>query len=981
MIKDKFSNLKNQINGDVLDDNFSLGLYSTDASIYQIVPSAVVVPKYKDDISYTIDFAKREGFSILSRGGGTSQCGQTVNRSIVIDNSKYLNKIKKLNINNKSCIVEPGIVLDQLNIKLKRHGLFFPVDVSTSSRATIGGMAGNNSCGGRSIKYGMMRDNVTSINTFMSDGSESIFANLKEKKHFKGKLSNIFENLLGIGEENEEIINKKFPHLLRRVGGYNLDALIPDALSYRPNGKNGEGINLSHLIIGSEGTLNFSTEIELKLSDLPKNRILGICHFSSFYKAMDAAQHIVKLGPTSVELIDDTMLKLARSIPLFQKTLTESVKGSPEAILVVEFTENEIESNEKKLKELSNLIGDLGFNWKNGDDYFGGVVEARDEFQQERITEMRKSGLNIMMSMKTSGKPVSFIEDCSVRLKDLADYTSELKEIFKKYNVAGTWYAHASVGCLHVRPVLDMKKETDVTKMRKIAEETFTLVKKYGGSHSGEHGDGILRSEFHEKMYGEKITKIFKRVKNLFDENNIFNPGKIVNAPKMDKRELFRYSPSYKVKNFKTNFDWSSWPGSAGGFQGAVEMCNNNGACRKLSGGVMCPSYRVTKDEKDSTRGRANALRLAMSGQLGNDALISDKMMDILNLCVSCKACKRECPTGVDMAKLKSEILSKRIIFKGLNFNDRLIGFLPYYAKYLSLFPKTSNFLINFFRVSPFLSNLYELLTGFSKTKTLPKWRVDFFRKNELPSSPKNMKKPLILFVDTFSKYFEPENLRAAKKILEKSGYELFFPNPKNKKHLCCGRTFISIGLLDKAKLEAENLIDTLYEYAKDGIEIVGLEPSCILSFRDEIPSLVNSYKTKIVASKTLTFEEFIIKEKPKIDFIKSNKKVYVHGHCHQKAFNAVTPIYDILANLLKIKFEKIETSCCGMAGAFGIKKDTFKISSKMAEISLLPKIRKTKNDDIILADGTSCRSQIYDGCGKKAKHLALILEQFLKEK
>ena len=973
-----FVNLENKLKGNLLKDKFSRGLYATDASIYQINPHAVVIPKNKNDIFETIKFAKSEGFSILSRGGGTSQCGQTVNRSIVIDNSKFLNKIKTIDVANKSCVVEPGIVLDQLNIELKKYGLFFPVDVSTSSRATIGGMAGNNSCGGRSIKYGIMRDNVLSISAIMSDGSESEFSNLCKNQITYGKLSEIINDLINIGEKNKKLIHNKLPNLLRRVGGYNLDALIPDALALRPNGKIGEGINLSHLIVGSEGTLNFSTEIELKLSELPKNRILGICHFPSFFSAMDAAQHIVKLNPSSVELIDDTMLRLAKSISIFKKTLNESIVGSPKAVLVVEFSENYQTENEKKLKHLCELINDLGFSWKNNSKFFGGVVEARETLQQDRITEMRKSGLNIMMSMKSSGKPVSFIEDCSVSLENLANYTSDLKEIFKKYSVDGTWYAHASVGCLHVRPVLDIRRKEDVIKMRNIAEETFKLVKKYDGSHSGEHGDGIVRSEFHEKMYGKKITNLFKKIKSLFDENNLFNPGKIVDAPKMDARELFRYAPSYKVKNFETTFDWSSWTGNSNGFQGAIEMCNNNGSCRKLKGGVMCPSFRVTRDEKDSTRGRANALRLAISGQLGEGALVSNEMQKILNLCVSCKACKRECPTGVDMAKLKAEVMFKSVKLKGLNFNEKLIAYLPYYAKYFTYFPKLSNFLSNYFRKSIFFSKLYEHLTGFSSKKSLPKWRTDFFRNEELPSTPDNLKKPLILFVDTFSKYFEPENLRSAKNILEKSGYDLFMPFSQNKEKLCCGRTFISVGLLDTAKKEAENLINTMYKYTSKGIKIVGLEPSCILSFRDEIPSLLKNEKAHCVSKNTLTFEEFLVREKPKLKFVKSNKKIYVHGHCHQKAFNVVDPIYEILDKYLKIRFEKIETSCCGMAGAFGLKKDTVNISEKMANLSLYPKIRKIKSDDIILADGTSCRSQIFEGTNKTALHLSVILDKFL---
>jgi len=517
------------------------------------------------------------------------------------------------------CIVEPGIVLDELNRFLKPYKLWFPVDVSTSSRATIGGMAGNNSCGGRSIIYGMMRDNVIGIEAILHDGSTYNFENL-ELKNLKlndGIAPKIISNLLKLALKNKQEILAKFPKVLRRVGGYNIDALLPDAMASRPNGKVGDGINLSHLLVGSEGTLAYSTSVTLKLSPLPAQKIMGICHFPSFYEAMDAAQHIVKLDPIAVELVDDTMLRLARDIDMFKPTVEAVVKGNPKSLLLVEFAEDNMDENLIRLRKLHDLIGSLGYSWKGDVKKFGGVVDVISNELQSKVSEMRKSGLNIMMSMKNEAKPVSFVEDCAVELKDLAAYTDGLNKIFDKYETKGTWYAHASVGCLHVRPVLNMKLQDDVSKMRNIADEASELVKKYGGSFSGEHGDGIVRSEFNEVMFGKKMIDIFRVIKTSFDPDNIFNPGKIIDAPKMDSRNLFRYAPGYSSDNISTILDWSIWPGQAGGFQGAIEMCNNNGTCRKLEGGVMCPSFRVTRDEKDSTRGRPNSLRLALSGQLG----------------------------------------------------------------------------------------------------------------------------------------------------------------------------------------------------------------------------------------------------------------------------------------------------------------------------------------------------------------------------
>ncbi|MEM8797469.1 MAG: FAD-linked oxidase C-terminal domain-containing protein, partial [Pseudomonadota bacterium] len=875
--------LKRRLTGDVLFDPFDRGRYATDASIYQMIPDGVVVPRTNEDIEAALSVAHDWGLSVLPRGGGTSQCGQTVNEALVVDTTKYINKVLELDVEGQRCIVEPGIVLDELNRFLKPYGLWFPVDVSTASRATIGGMTANNSCGGRSIKYGTMRDNVLGLRAILADGSKADFGPVQQDDLTNGgAYGALVRDMLALGARKADEIQKKFPKVMRRVGGYNIDALVPQN---EPN-------NLAHLLVGSEGTLGFFEAIELKLSPLLPKRAVGICHFPTFYKAMDATQHLVPLGPIGVELVDSTMIALGRDIPIFKKTLDEVVRGDPAALLLVEFAEEDDDANRNQIALLEERMGDLGFSWSGDGEKWGGVVPVFDSALQGRMTEVRKSGLNIMMSMKAERKPVSFVEDCAVELGDLAEYTQKLTDIFEHHGTSGTWYAHASVGCLHVRPVLNMKLDQDVKAMRAIAEEAFDLVRSYKGSHSGEHGDGIVRSEFHEKMFGTRMVEAFGEVKARFDPAGFFNPGKIVNPPRMDDREKFRFAPNYAANDFDTALDWSAWPGNAGGFQGAVEMCNNNGACRKLQGGAMCPSYRVTRNEKDLTRGRANTLRLAISGQLGEDALASDAMMDAMKLCVSCKACKRECPTGVDMARMKIEVLHERAKRRGLSLHDRLVGYLPDYAPYAARLP----WLLNLRNKSPFLARLFERQSGFSAERSLPAWRSDPFQDWELRDHGTG---DVVMFGDTFNRYFEPENLRAATRVLEAGGIKVSAPNTADNRPLCCGRTYLSVGLVDKARAEARRLIDTLLADVEAGRSIVGLEPSCLLTLRDEIPALVPGEEAERISKAALLFEEFIVREADKGRFnapLKPlDKPILLHGHCHQKAFNVMSDVEQTL--------------------------------------------------------------------------------------
>src|SRR3984893_8980147 len=968
---DLATRLARETSGEVLFDRFSRGRYATDASFYQIMPLGVVIPRTMDDALRALAIARDEGRVVTPRGGGTSQCGQTINDGIVVDVSKHLNRIISLDVENRTCVVEPGIVLDELNRQLKTHGLWFPVDVSTASRATIGGMAGNNSCGGRSLRYGTMRDNTLSMDATLASGTLLHFGQVPRdlaRVNSPDSGLKLFRDMLDLGEREAAEIAERFPKVQRRVGGYNLDALVP---RNAPN-------NMAHLLVGSEGTLAFTTKVELKLWPVIRNKVLGVCHFGSFYEAMDAAQHLVKLRPIAVELVDRTMLSLGREIEMFKPIIGTAVRGDPDAVLIVEFAEADQADNLGRLKALGELMADLGFGWNNPKRKWGGVVEITEPALQTVIAEFRAAGLNVMMSIKQGGKPVSFVEDCAVPLPHLADYTERLNAIFAKHGTSGTMYAHASEGCLHVRPVLNLKLEKDVKAMRAIAEETFAMVREYKGSHSGEHGDGIVRSEFHEIMFGERIIADFREVKQRFDPENLLNPGKIVDAPKMDDRTLFRFSPDYRVSELKTALDWSAYPGAGGGFQGAVEMCNNNGACRKLEGGVMCPSYRTTRNEKDVTRGRANTLRLAISGQLGPDALSSDEMMETLKLCVSCKACRHECPTGVDMAKMKIEVLAARVAKLGLSLRDRLVGFLPRYAALAARLAPLANWRNN----SPLLRKLFERVAGISARRALPEWRRDVFKSDSEAKGPADGRE-VVLFADTFNRAYERENLDAALRVLVEGGYRVHIPKPaEGGRSLCCGRTFLSAGLVGPARAELDRLVTTYAPFAARGVPIVGLEPSCLLTLRDELLSLRSDYTAKNISAHALLFEEFLVREaeagRLQLPLGPVAGKALVHGHCHQKSFGAFKSVEQALRLVPDLHVETIESSCCGMAGAFGYGADTYQASMDMAELSLLPAIRRADAAALIVADGTSCRHQIKDGAQRGALHVARVLAMSL---
>ncbi|TSD59996.1 FAD-binding protein [Variovorax sp. KBS0712] len=988
--------LRTDTQGEVLFDDGSRGRYATDASIYQITPVGAFVPTNERDIATAIDIARDLKVPVLARGGGTSQCGQTTGAALVIDNSKHFRKVLEVNVEEGTATVEPGLVLDHLNAQLKPHGLWYPVDVSTSAQATLGGMAGNNSCGSRSIAYGNMVHNVLGASAWLSSGELVEFGPLGQ---LGARAAGIAQFVHGLAQAHRDAMAQHWPKVMRRVAGYNLD--IFDNQSEKPYTADGS-VNLAHLLIGAEGTLAYTRSLKLKLAPLPRAKVLGIVNFPTFHAAMDAAQHIVKLGPTAVELVDRTMIELSLANPAFKPTVETALIGKPAAILLVEFSGADKAALLPQLKRLVELMGDLGLP--------GSVVEMPDDGRQKNLWEVRKAGLNIMMSLKGDGKPVSFIEDCAVPLEHLAEYTDALTEVFAKYGSRGTWYAHASVGTLHVRPILDMRAD-GAAKMRAIAEEASALVRKYKGAFSGEHGDGLCRGEWIEWQFGPAINEAFRAIKQQLDPIGLFNPGKIIDPPRMDDGALFRFAPPtaprpYRRIELKPVLDWSSWnvnadpvtevttaPGtggdSTGGLAKAVEMCNNNGHCRKFDAGTMCPSYRVTRDEQHLTRGRANTLRLALSGQLGADAFTSEAMHDTMDLCVGCKGCKRDCPTGVDMAKMKVEFLDHYKKRHGHTLKDKLVAYMPDYAHRASRMP----WLLNLRNRVPGAAWLGEKMLGFSAKRSLPEWRTDtFWRARDtvaaglfsdqasVLAAAARGEKVAVLFVDTFNGTFESENVFSAARVLHAAGYALHTVE-KGGGHHCCGRTFLASGMVDEAKIRAGALIDALLPLAQAGVPIVGLEPSCLLTLRDETLVMGFGDKAQAAAKQALLFEEFIARERKAGRFELALKPatapILLHGHCHQKAFGAVSPIMEVLKLIPGAEPELIESSCCGMAGSFGYEASHFEVSMQMAEASLLPAIR-ARPDAIVVADGTSCRHQIGDGAQREAVHVAVLLARHM---
>lgn len=994
--------LRRVLRGDVLFDAASRARYSTDASIYQIEPLGVVIPADETDVIAAIDLARTEGVSILPRGAGSSLCGQAVGKALVLDHSRNLDRIVRFDPQARTVEVQPGVVLDTLNAFLKPHGLWFPVDVSSSAQATIGGMTGNNSCGVRSIVYGNMVHNVVSIDAILADGAVERFGPFGvggQRPLASARTAELVSRLFAIGRRERDEIARVWPKVLRRVGGYNLDIFHPQS----PRPYTGDGsVNLAHLLVGSEGTLAWFKRIVLALAPLPKERVLGVVNFPNFRAAMQSVQHIVKLAPSAVELVDRTMIDVARKHPSFRATIEPALIARdgalPDALLLVEFSGDERTPLLAQLERLVETMSDLGLP--------GSVVSIVDEAAGKALWDVRTAGLRSMMALKGNGKPVSFIEDCTVPLEHLADYTGRLDEVFAQHGVRGTWYGHASVGTLHIRPILDLRAG-DAKKMRPIAEEAAAMVREFKGAFSGEHGDGLVRSEWVGWQFGDQLVRAFEEVKDAFDPAGAMNPGKIVRATRMDDERLLRDPPGYAGPGRRSALDWSAWdvasdprtgrvglPGTGAdpsdGFARAAEMCNGNGHCRKFDAGTMCPSWRVTGDERDLTRGRANTLRLALAGKLGDADQASHAVHESLELCVSCKGCRSECPAGVDMARMKIEHLDHWNRTHRLAWKERLIAWLPRYAHHASRL----RWLLALRDRIPGAARLTERWLGFASRRSLPRWRGDPFTRDRDPAASNGdnsdltaPEREVVLWADTFDNWFEPDNLRAARTVLRAAGYRVqvasALPGDQPQRPLCCGRTFLASGLVDQARHEARRTLAALAPWIERGVAVVGLEPSCLLTMRDEFLALGLGEAAARLARQALLFEEFLVREHAagrlalELQPI-GHDEALLHGHCHQKSFDAFRPVQVVLGWIPGLSVRTVETGCCGMAGSFGYDARHYDISMKMGELELLPAVRATRPETLIVADGTSCRHQIADGTQRNAVHVAVVLARAL---
>ncbi len=960
--------LTKEIEGEVRFDAYSKALYSTDASLYQIEPIGVVVPKNKPDVIKTVQIASERKIPILPRGGGTSLAGQSVGEAIVLDMSKFMNQLIEVNVDEHWARVQPGIVLDELNHQLKPHGLMYAPDVATSSRANVGGTIGNNSAGSHSLIYGKTIDHVMSLNLVLANGDEITaaplsFTEVASKKDGDTLEAHIYRELCRICADNTDEIRKRYPRILRRVAGYNLDEYVSDAGSkevtpYRRDGCDSHRpFSLAKIVVGSEGTL--ATIVETKVNLVPKPIMTCLCvvHFKSIIASMEAMQSVLACNPTAVELIDNTIIDMARGSIEFSR-LTSFIQGEPEALLAVEFygeTEDELHEH---INHLEKTLKSAGFGYA--------FVHCFTAEEKARVWETRKAGLGLLMGMKGDAKPIGFVEDAAVAIEHLPEYVRRFDEIVTKHDTTASYYAHASVGLLHNRPIINLKSETDIQKMHNIASEVRDLLMDLGGAMSGEHGDGLVRSEWIESMFGPQIYQALREVKNAFDPDGIMNPGKIIDPPPMT--ENLRFGAKYNTIKIDTYFDFSAQDG----FGRAIEMCNGVGACRKTLTGTMCPSFIATREEEHSTRGRANALRSVISGALPHTDFTSDRLYDVLDLCLGCKACKAECPSNVDMAKIKYEMLAHYRKANGIPLRNRLFGEIGSLAVFGSAFAPISNWATN----NPLSKWIAEILIGVDRRRDMPtfvhqsfeKW----FRKRK---SPLTSEKKVVLFHDTFMNYSEPDIGKAAVHVLESAGYEVILPQKQ-----CCGRPLISEGMLDKAIEYANYNIEQLYMYADAGIPIVGCEPSCTSTLTDDYVDLISTTKAKQVAQATYTMEEFLLHENEDgeltLTFETQPRDILLHGHCHQRALAGIQPVQQMLELPLEHNVTVIDSSCCGMAGSFGYEKSHYELSMNIGELRLFPTIREKSGEFTLTASGFSCRHQLEHGTGIQPKHPIEVLSE-----
>ena len=953
--KDLVEELKRDVSGEVRFDKMSRLLYSTDASIYQIEPIGVVLPRSEEDVIAVVEAANRHEVPVLPRGGGTSLAGQTVAPAIVVDFSRHMRDILEVNIEKGWVRTQPGIVLDELNRLLAPHDRLFAPDPSTSNRSNVGGALGNNSCGAHSVVWGKTVDNVHEMNVVLSNGERATLgptgpAQIEERASTEGLEGEIYRTLAALGQSERDEVLKRYPKIQRRVSGYNLDELI------------GDGFDMARFVVGSEGTLLTITEAKLKIVPRPKHKALAVLHFAELIESMEATVATLEVEPAAVEMIGSLILRQART-NLEYSRLMDFIEGDPEAILVVEVTGDSAEEVESKLDGVEERMrrGGLGY----------AVTRLVEPAEQDKVWAVRKAGLGLMMNVPGSARPLPFVEDTAVSPEKLPEFVRRFDEIVRENGTTAGYYGHASVGCLHIRPLIDPKTQTGVDRMESIATAISDLVLEFGGAMSGEHGDGLARSTWNEKMFGSRLYEAFREVKRAFDPKGIMNPGKIVDAPPMT--ENLRIDPGYRTLDLTTGFSYSR----EGGFAAAVEMCNGQGACRKVTSGTMCPSYMATRDEEHSTRGRANALRSAISGALPVDALADRRLHEVMDLCLECKACKAECPSNVDMAKLKYEFLYRYHQTNGYSARTRLFGNIASLSRLGSFFAPVSNWALE----SDLVKGLMQELAGVDTRRTLPKFAsqtfTQWFRARTIrEEGGGGSRGQVVLFPDTFTNYNHPEIGIAATKVLEALDYEVVVPPSK-----CCGRPMLSKGMLDKAKANAQANVQSVFSYVKRGAKVVGLEPSCILSFRDDYVDLVDDERVRAVAESSMLIEEFVVHalgEGADIEFGNPPGEVLLHGHCHQKALVGMGPAMEVLGMIPGCNPREIPSGCCGMAGSFGFEKEHYDVSMQIGEQVLFPAIRDDEPGATVVSEGVSCRQQIADGTGRRAKHLAEVLADAL---
>ncbi|MBX9886749.1 MAG: FAD-binding protein [Flavobacteriaceae bacterium] len=956
------------LDGTLLFDDLHKTLYATDASAYRIIPLAVALPKTDTDIVKLVHFANEHSISLIPRTAGTSLAGQTVGEGIVVDVSKYFTKILSFDPIKKTVTVQPGVIRDELNLYLKPFGLFFGPNTSTSNRCMVGGMVGNNSSGTTSIRYGVTRDKIIEIRTILSDGSTAVFKDLTSAEFLAKTNGTSLENSIYRSlhvelsdYETQNEIKKEFPkpEIHRRNTGYAVDVLLQSDLF----GGSQPTINVGKLLCGSEGTLAFTTEVTLQLDDLPPtNNVMVVTHFTSIQESLEAVLVAMKHHLYTCEMIDDTILDCTKTNKEQSKNRF-FIKGEPKAIMLFEVASHE--SMEDAENQANALIKDLE------EHQFGYASPKLYGADIEKVNELRKAGLGLLGSIVGDDKAADSIEDTAVELSDLPDYIADFSAMMERHGQSAIYYAHAGAGELHLRPVLNLKTSEGVHQFRNIATEVAILVKKYRGSLSGEHGDGIVRGEFLPFMIGDKNYELLKRVKLAFDPNSVLNMGKIVNALKMD--ENFRFETNREEPEIQTLQDFSD----SMGILRAAEKCNGSGDCRKLpsAGGAMCPSYRATRNEKDTTRARANALREYLTHSEKDNKFNHKELYEVFDLCVSCKACASECPSNVDVASLKAEFLYQYQKANGYSFRNKIFANNAKMNAMGSLFPSLTNFVANLSFVKKGMGIAPEREVPSLAPHTLRKWLTDN------TSTPGTFDKgKLYLFIDEFTNYYDVQVGIDAYELLTKVGYQVLIVN-----HEESGRAFISKGFLEEAKLIAIKNVSTFAPLINDNCPLVGLEPSAILTFRDEYLRLAeDKASAKQLAKNVLTIEEFFKREIgvgniQEHQFTDEEKEIKIHGHCHQKALSSIEATFAMLNIPKNTRVTIYNSGCCGMAGSFGYEKEHYQISMQMGEDTLFPKVRSTAATTLIASAGTSCRHQIFDGTSREAQHPVSILRSYLK--